>query len=87
MKDTQFEIDTAAADAQHSDTYLAAVAAMDAAAKRKEQQSYGWMVIASAAAGGYPDDGKEPRVVAYARMFCLLFAMAAPNILLMRMLF
>lgn len=86
MKDTQFELENAQENTPHSATYIAAVEDMKAAEKRREQQAYGWMVMASAAAGGYPEDGKEPRVVVWARMVCLLFALAAPNLLVIKVL-
>ena len=51
---------------------------------RQSQQGYGAMAIAMSMAGGAHEGGKEPRIVTYARMFLILFAMLLPSLLLIR---
>lgn len=52
--------------------------------QKQVQQGYGAMAIAMSMAGGAREEGKEPRAVTYARMFCILFAMLLPSLLLIR---
>lgn len=51
---------------------------------RQSQQGYGAMTVAMSMAGGAREGGKEPRIVTYARMFLILFAMLLPSLLLIR---
>lgn len=51
--------------------------------QKKVQQGYGAMAIAMSMSGGAREGGKEPRIVTYARMFCILFAMLVPSLLLL----
>ncbi|WP_050928102.1 hypothetical protein [Aestuariivita boseongensis] len=87
MKDTQFDIENTTETRTHSQTYKDAVAAFEAAEQKREQQGYATMLMASGLAGGFHEKGKPGRVVVIARSFCILFAFAVPNLLLIRYVF
>ena len=55
--------------------------------QRQIQQGYGAMAIAMSMSGGAREGGKEPRIVTYAKMFLILFAMLLPSLLLLRVVF
>lgn len=84
VKDTQFEHEVTQNSHAHSKTYVNGVKAINAAKLKREQTSYGAMVMAAGMAGGYGEDGKPGRVTAFARNFCILFAFAAPNLLFIK---
>lgn len=87
MKDTQFEAENATEIQSHSQKYLDYVRAEEAKKAKREQQGYSTMYTAAAMAGGFHEAGKPGRIVVMARTFCILFAFAAPNILLIRYAF
>ncbi len=83
MKDTYEELEAPTpAVADHTTTNP-----VEQDRKKQVQQGYGAMSIAMSMAGGAHEDGKEPRIVTYARMFCILFAMLLPSLLLIRVVF
>ena len=87
MKDTQFEAENAPEIQSHSQKYLDYVRAEEEKKAKREQQGFSTMYAAAAMAGGWHETGKAGRAVVLARTFCILFAFAAPNLLLIRYAF
>ena len=81
MKDTGFPIDNAE-ETRHSETYLRAVAAIEAEKRERERKSYALMMTAAAIGSGANGQGRLGRVTQLARNFCILFAFLTPSILL-----
>ncbi len=84
MKDTQFDLEKATEIKARSQKYHDAVRALDEAKAKREQQGFAAMYTAMGMAGGYHELGKPGRIVVAARTFCILFAFAAPNLILLR---
>ncbi len=87
MKDTQFEAENASEIQSHSQKYLDYVQAEKEKEAKRQQQGFATMFSAAAMAGGFHETGKPGRVVVWARNFCILFAFAVPNLLLLRVAF
>ena len=80
MKDTYNDAPSGSAVQQENTEYNP----VRADRAKQEQKGYGAMAIAASMAGGFHETAKEPRAVTYARMFCILFAMLVPSLLLIR---
>ena len=87
MKDTQFEAENTSDIQSHSQKYLDYVRAQEEKKAKREQQGFATMYTAASMAGGFHETGKPGRIVVMARTFCILFAFAVPNILLIRHVF
>jgi hypothetical protein len=84
MKDTDFEHALTTDAPDYSATYQAGLRRIEADRHRREQRSYGAMVMAAGMAGGFHEKGKPGRIVVLARSFCILFAFLTPSLLLIR---
>ncbi len=80
MKDTQFEqgLDRDG----HSDTYLRAVARIEAGKREAERRRYATMAVAASVGAGAYGTGTMARVTTAAKLFCITFAFAAPSVLM-----
>ena len=87
MKETQFDVENSTEIQQHSQKYIDTVNAINAAKKKREQQGYAAVYMATSMAGGVHEAGKPGPVVVAARTFCILFAFVVPNLLLIRYAF
>ena len=81
MKDTQFEQDL---DTEgHSETYLRAVARIEAGKREAERRRYATMLVAASVGAGADGNGTMGRITKAAQLFCITFAFAVPSILMM----
>ena len=80
MKDTYTEHENATTETNGNPT----LSPVEKDRQKMVQQGYGAMTIAMSMAGGTHENSKEPRIVTYARMFVILFAMLLPSLLLIR---
>lgn len=87
MKDTQFDVENSTEIQQHSQKYIDAVNAIEAAKKKREQQGYAAVYMASSLSGGVHEVGKPGPIIVAARTFCILFAFVVPNLLQIRYVF